>query len=119
MKKEEIEFEFGVGETLCCPLTGQIILDDDQSYLSDACLFYYYEPDFSWDTNNVKLESTWGEFLNILNTSDSTLLDKEPMAIELLINHLEKQYTSLLLLKITDGDDAITFCIDMGYKATK
>lgn len=121
MKTKEIDFEFGNGEELYCPVTNQIILDDDQAYLSDASLFYYYEPDFSWQCNSTELMSKLDEFLEILNTDDSCSFDwdKEPMAIKLLLNQLEKKYTNLLLLNISVGDDSLTFCINMNYNQNR
>lgn len=46
MKKQEIDFDFEKDEEICCPVTDQVIMDQDQVYLSDASLFYYFEPDF-------------------------------------------------------------------------
>jgi len=123
MKKTEIDYDSE--ETIYCPVTNQLILDEDGPNLSDACLFYYSEPDFEWECERKDLQSKYNEYLSILKTDTSPFSDwdKESMAIKLLFNELEKENKNLELYTVifnvstaTNEYAALNFCIDMSYR---
>lgn len=123
MKKTEIDYDND--KPIYCPVTNQLILDEDGPTLSDACLLYYWESEFDCDFRHSDLESKYNEYLSVLKTDTSSFSDwnKESMAMKLLLNDLEKDNKNFELHTVlfsiataTNEYAALNFCIDMDYK---